>query len=160
MTRNYPDKTEVPINIPTLDGKEIADTITITVPCHISEKSGEIFLGGKALRMIDKTKARHMGLMLPKEIKNLRIRLGLNQNEISELLQIGAKSYSRWENGRERPSRSINILLRALDDGKIDIEYLQSIQTSIPDKNSIIYPTTKQQPLKVAETAPKYNQGN
>lgn len=160
MTRNYPDKTEVPINIPTLDGKEITEVITITVPCHISEESGEIFLGGKALRMIDKTKARHMGLMLPKEIKNLRIRLGLNQNEISELLQIGAKSYSRWENGRERPSRSINILLRALDDGKIDIEYLQSIQTSIPDKNSIIYPTTKQQPLKVAETAPKYNQGN
>ena len=143
-------ETEVPVNIPTLDGKNIAEIITIKVPCHIQEKTGDIFLRGEALRMIDKTKARHMGLMSPEKIKTLRVRLGLNQKDISELLQIGEKSYSRWENGRERPSRSINIMLRALDDGKIDISYLKSLSNSLPDSNSIIYPTTKNV-LRVAE---------
>jgi putative zinc finger/helix-turn-helix YgiT family protein len=154
-------ETEVPVNIPTLDGKNIAEVITIKVPCHISEKSGEVFLRGEALRMIDKTKARYMGLMLPEEIKNLRIRLGLNQSEISELLQIGAKSYSRWENGRERPSRSINILLRALDDGKIDINYLKSIKISKKAKlpATLFYNNPEMQTLKVAETPSNYNQG-
>ena len=151
-------ETEVPVNIPTLDGKNIAEVITIKVPCHIKEKTGEIFLRGEALQMIDKTKARHMGLMSPEKIKNLRVRLGLNQHEISDLLQIGAKSYTRWENGRARPSRSINILLCALDDGKIDIGYLKSIKTSkkanLPSASLYDNPVTPT--LKVAETSVKY----
>ena len=52
---------------------------------------------------------------------------------MAELLQIGEKSYSRWETGRERPSRSMNILLAALADGRIDVAYLGSRLT--PDFN-------------------------
>jgi len=129
MTR-YPEKTEVPVVIPTPDGKGVAETIMITVPCRIDAKSGEAILGGEALRMIDKVKARHMGLMLPDEIRMLRSHLRLSQSDMSELLQIGAKSYTRWESGRERPSRSINILLRSLWDGKIDVGYLRSVKDS------------------------------
>jgi len=128
MSTRYPDTTEVPVTIPTLDGKSVAETITITVPCRIEAKTGEAILGGEALRMIDKVKARHMGLLLPDEMRMLRDRLRLNQGEISELLQIGAKTYTRWENGRERPSRSMNILLRSLWDGKIDVGYLRSVK--------------------------------
>ena len=155
-------ETEVAVNIPTLDDKSIAEVITIKVPCHISEKSGEVFLRGEALRMIDRTKARHMGLMSPEEIKNLRVRLGLNQSEVSELLQIGAKSYTRWENGRARPSRSINILLRALDDNKIDINYLRLIKTSKKAKlpAASFYDNPATQTRKVAENSVKYDQGS
>ena len=83
--------------------------------------------------MIDKTKARHMGLLLPEEIRALREHLRLSQSEMSELLQIGAKSYTRWESGRERPSRSSNLLLRSLWDGKIDVGYLRSLKDAHHD---------------------------
>lgn len=77
--------------------------------------------------MLDKAKARHMGLLTPEQIKALRKRLGLTQPQISELLQIGEKTWTRWETGRERPSRSINVLLFALNDGKLDAAYLRSV---------------------------------
>jgi transcriptional regulator with XRE-family HTH domain len=69
-----------------------------------------------------------MGLMLPDEIRELRERLDLTQDEICELLQIGAKTYSRWESGRARPSRSMNVLLCGLRDGVITVEYLRSLR--------------------------------
>ena len=130
MKTRYPDTTTVPVTIPTADGKSVAETIMVTVPCRIEAKTGEVILGGEALRMIDRVKARHMGLMQPEEIRRLRLCLGLTQKDMSELLQIGAKSYTRWESGRERPFRSLNILLRALCDGKLDVYYLRSIQTT------------------------------
>ena len=51
----------------------------------------------------------------------------MTQPQISELLQIGEKTWTRWETGRERPSRSINVLLFALNDGKLDAAYLRSV---------------------------------
>jgi len=65
MIGQYPNTTEVPVSIPTPDGKSVAETITITVPCRIEKKSGEVILGGEALRMIDRTRARHMGMLHP-----------------------------------------------------------------------------------------------
>lgn len=56
------------------------------------------------------TQARYMGLMSAGEIKALRQRFDLSQREMSEFLQIGAKSYTRWGSGRARPSRSMNVL--------------------------------------------------
>lgn len=115
------------IPIPTSDGKSVAYSIPVTVPAVFNEDYQDYVLDGEALAMIDRVKARHMGLLSPEEIQALRYRLGLTQKDIAALLQIGGKSWSRWETGRERPSRSINILLRALNDGKIDVNYLRSI---------------------------------
>lgn len=118
---------EVPVHIPTLDGAGIAETITVKVEGLRDPDTGELFLDGEALELLDKVKARHMGLLLPEEIKALRLRLNLSQREMSELLHIGEKTYTRWENGRERPSQSLNLLLRALRDGRLDAAYLRSI---------------------------------
>jgi DNA-binding XRE family transcriptional regulator len=52
----------------------------------------------------------------------------VTQKELAELLQIGEKSWTRWETGREHPSRSINILICALNDGQIDLNYLRSVR--------------------------------
>ncbi len=112
--------------IPTLDGMAIAERIPITVTAHKSRKTGEIYLNGHALAELDKVKARHMGLLTPEQIKELREHLDLTQKEISELLQIGEKTWTRWETGRERPSRSLNLLLQSIWDGKIDVAYLKS----------------------------------
>jgi hypothetical protein len=40
-------------------------------------KDGEIYLDTEATAILDKVKARHMGLLTPEQIKALRKRLGL-----------------------------------------------------------------------------------
>ena len=113
------------VHVPNLDGDGIAETIRIEVPVRVDAESGEEILTPDAHELIEKTKARRMGLMLPDEIRELRERFNLTQEQISELLQIGAKTYTRWESGRARPSRSLNLLLCALRDGALSLEYLR-----------------------------------
>lgn len=132
--------TKVPVKIPTQDGNGIAETIEVEVTAYQNPADGEIYLDGDALEVLDNVKARHMGLILPDGIKELRERLDLTQKEISGLLQIGEKTWTRWETGRERPSRSMNLLLQAVYDGKIDTNYLQIMRD----------PSLRTKPLQVA----------
>jgi DNA-binding transcriptional regulator YiaG len=139
-TKNWKTFThKVPVQIPTLDGKGIAETVEVEVTAYRNPKDGEIYLDGEALELLDSVKARHMGLLLPDGIKELRERLDLTQKQISELLQIGEKTWTRWETGRERPSRSLNLLLQALYDGRLDVNYLQIMRN----------PALREKPLKV-----------
>lgn len=124
------EQVEVPVHIPTLDGKAIAETIMVKVTGMRDAKTGELFLDGEALELLDKAKARYMGLLLPEEIKALRQRLNLTQKEMSDLLQIGEKTYTRWESEHSRPSQVLNLLLRALRDGRLDVAYLRSHRTA------------------------------
>lgn len=117
------------IPIPTADGKGIAQFIEAEVDAWRDPETGEIYLDGDAIDLIDRIKARHMGILTAEEIKALRHSFGLSQRELSELLRIGEKSWSRWESGREHPSHSMNLLLQALRDGIIPLSYLQSHQS-------------------------------
>lgn len=104
------------------EGYKIATKIT--VPAWKDSK-GEIFLSDEAIRKLDEAKARYMGLVCPEQLKQLRKRHNLNQKQISQLLQIGSRTWTRWERGNELPSRSMNILLKALYDNTISIRYLE-----------------------------------
>jgi len=119
-------KKQMPVHIPTLDGRSVAETITVEVEVE-RDAAGVETLDGAALAKLDAAKARHMGLLSPHEIKQIRLGLKLTQYEISNLLQIGQKTYTRWETGRERPSRSLNLLLRCLADRRIDPLYLTTL---------------------------------
>jgi DNA-binding transcriptional regulator YiaG len=125
ITRRIPVEVDEEVVIPTLDGSAIAERVTVKVPALRDPVDGEIYLTEEALSILDDTKARYMGLLLPARIKELRSTLNLTQKEISGLLQIGEKTWTRWESGRERPSRSLNLLLQALYDGRIDVAYLR-----------------------------------
>tara|TARA_R110002049_G_scaffold16865_3_gene66462 strand:- start:79 stop:603 length:525 start_codon:yes stop_codon:yes gene_type:complete len=118
-------KTKVPVHIPSIEGDQIAETIEVTVDAWVDEE-GEIYLTGESEEKLDAVKARYMGLMSPQQIRELREMLGWTQQQISERLQLGAKTWTRWETGKERPSRSMNLMLNALMDGRIDATYLDS----------------------------------
>ena len=139
--------TRVPVKIPTLDGKRIAETVEVEVTAYRNPADGEIYLDGEALEVLDNVKARHMGLLLPDGIKELRERLDLTQKQISELLQIGEKTWTRWETGRERPSRSMNLLLQAVYDGKVDVNYLRIMRNPALREKRLRVP-----PRRVART--------
>ena len=113
-------ETESPVYIPTADGKSVAETIMVKVPGWKDPESGEIYLDGEALEMLDKVKARRMGLLLPTELREMRSRFGLSQSAMSELLGVGKKTYTRWERGRDRPTQSMNTLLLALWRGHLN----------------------------------------
>ncbi|HUI05559.1 MAG TPA: hypothetical protein VL486_00990 [Verrucomicrobiae bacterium] len=51
------------VNIPRLEGDGIAETVTIKVDVWKDEESGEEILTPESLDLIEKTKARRMGLI-------------------------------------------------------------------------------------------------
>lgn len=67
---------EEPVHIPNLDSNGIADTIKVKVPAWRDPQDGEIYLDTEATTILDKVKARHMGLLTPGQLKTLRKRLG------------------------------------------------------------------------------------
>jgi DNA-binding transcriptional regulator YiaG len=117
----------IEVVIPKLDGAGEAERVPVEVLVQWDDELQEWLMTPEAHERIETTKARYLGLLLPGEIKALRQRLGLTQAEICELLQIGEKTWTRWENGRERPSRVLNVLLCALRDGKLDLPYLRRL---------------------------------
>jgi DNA-binding transcriptional regulator YiaG len=116
-----------PVRIPNRDGDGFSEIIEVRVDAWL-DSEGEIFLPGDVSEQIEAFKARHMGLLAPEELHELRDALHLTQKQISSLLQLGEKTWTRWESGRERPTRSMNILLHALQEGKIDLPWLRRLQ--------------------------------
>lgn len=110
--------------IPSLDGTEIADRVKVPVKVEWDEEVKEWLMTAEAHELIDSTKARLIGLLTPAQLKELRERYDYSQKEMGELFQVGEKSWTRWESGKHRPSRSINLLIRALYEGEVSINYL------------------------------------
>jgi len=116
-----------PVYIPTADGSGIAETFWVEVPAWKDPVSGEVLLDGHAREKLEAVKARYLGILAPSQLRDLRAAIGVSQKDMAGLLQLGEKSWTRWETGRERPSRSMNVLLCALYDGKIDVNYLEML---------------------------------
>jgi transcriptional regulator with XRE-family HTH domain len=115
---------EFEVLVPNLDDTAVAERVKVSIPLKWDEEIQEWLLTPEAHHIIEDTKARHMGLLLPAQFKELRDRYGFTQKEMGELFQVGEKSWTRWESGKHRPSRSINLLIRALYEGGISLNYL------------------------------------
>lgn len=120
-------KSPYPVNIVNAAGDGLIQAAEAEIDAWQNE-DGEVFIPGDISRQLEDLQARLMGLLSPEQMKELRESLGLSQNQMSALLQLGGKTWHRWESGKERPSRSLNILLHALYDGRIDAAYLRHLQ--------------------------------
>ena len=69
-----------------------------------------------------------MGLLAGADIKALREKFRLSQDEFSDLIGCGKKSLSRWENGHEYPSQLVNTLLRLLQEGHVTPKTLRKLR--------------------------------
>ena len=120
-------KTEIhdfEVLVPNLEGTAVAARVKVQIPVRWDDEIHEWVLTPEAHEIIENTKARHMGLLLPEEFKALRQKLSLTQREMGELFQVGEKSWTRWESGNQRPSRSLSLLVRAVFDGQLPVSYL------------------------------------
>lgn len=68
------------------------------------------------------------GLLLAEEIKNIRKRLNLSQEEMAEILGGGLKSFARYETGQVCQSRGMDNLLRILDAYPFTMNVIQKNQ--------------------------------
>jgi DNA-binding transcriptional regulator YiaG len=116
--------TDFTLQIPDAEGK-IVRRVKIKVPVEWDEAIGEWMMTPEALRMVEDTKARQMGLIMPEEMKALRKSLALTQAQMGALFQVGGKSWTRWESGKYRPNRVISLLIRAVADGHLSADYLR-----------------------------------
>lgn len=99
-----------------------------TIDVEVETRTGQEFLTQESRQRIENIRARHMGLMTGEDIKTLRARLNLSQSDLTELLQCGEKSLSRWENGHGFPIGTANVLLRLLDEGFLAPISLMAVQ--------------------------------
>jgi DNA-binding transcriptional regulator YiaG len=127
------EQREFEVQVPKADGKSLAKQI-VTIPVRWDEEIQAWLITQEGQQTIDDTKAQLAGLLLPYEFKELRKRYGYSQSLMGELFQVGEKSWNRWETGNQRPSRSINLLIRALYDGEISINYLLKRAGKEPSK--------------------------
>lgn len=116
-----------PVHIPTVSGEKVSETLWVDIPAWQDPKTGNIYLDGEGRGKLEAVKARYLGLLTPQQLRALRETIGATQQGMAGLLQLGQKSWTRWESGRERPSRSMNVLLCALYDGRIDVNYLREL---------------------------------
>lgn len=96
--------------------------------CSQDHPDHSVILDEAALWRITIETYRQLGLLTPDEIKAGRERLGLNQQELQELLGLGGNSLSRWENGRVYQSRSIDSILRVVLNVRESLSYLRRLR--------------------------------
>jgi DNA-binding transcriptional regulator YiaG len=141
QTENTPLETEwidYDVAIPSKDGTSVREKRTIKIPIYHDLLTGEEMLTEEAVRLIDSTKSRFMGLLLPTEIRDLRAQLKLTQVQFAAVLGLGAKTPARWETGRERPSQSLNLFLKAIKAKAITTDELVYLKESGPDWAKVI----------------------
>ena len=98
-----------------------------TVEVDVYRNFGEEFLTPESSERIEQIKVRYLGLLTGKDIKALREQLNLTQDQMSDLLQCGEKSLSRWENGRGYPSGMVNTMLRLLEESRVSLTDLKAV---------------------------------
>jgi DNA-binding transcriptional regulator YiaG len=113
------------IYIPATEHRAAIKVDTISIDVYTDDFGNEM-VTTDSTELIQKTQARYMGLLAGADIRALRERLGVSQDQLSDDLGCGKKSLSRWENGREYPSQLVNTLLRLLETNKVTPEDLRA----------------------------------
>jgi putative zinc finger/helix-turn-helix YgiT family protein len=83
------------------------------------------------------------------EVRALRERLGLSQEQLEAALGLGAKSLARWENDRVLQNRSMDNLLRAVDRDPGLLAYLAELhgatlpESALPSRSAAAVDTSR-----------------
>lgn len=107
----------------------------ITIPDYIKyrcNKCGEAVVDNGTLRESGKIlkdfKRKVDGLLLAEDIRNIRKRLNLTQEEMAEIVGGGLKGFARYETGQVCQSKGMDNLLRILDVYPFTLNVIQKNQ--------------------------------
>lgn len=106
--------------------------MTTTVPNYVTHKCdecGEAIVDKTTLkesgRILKDFKRKVDGLLTEEEIRNIRKKLNLSQEEMADILGGGLKSFARYETGQVCQSRGMDNLLRILDSYPFTLNVIQ-----------------------------------
>ncbi len=109
--------------------------LTTTVPNYVTfkcDECGEAIVDKATLkesgRILKDFQRQVDGLLLAEEIRNIRKKLNLSQEEMAEILGGGLKSFARYETGQVCQSRGMDNLLRILDAYPFTMNVIQKNQ--------------------------------
>ncbi len=91
-------------------------------------KCNEEFLPQEALDRIEVEKYQKLELLTPTELKMIREKLSFTQEEMSDLLWVGKKSYFRWENGLSVQNKSIDKYIRLVSENPDNVLLLKKLR--------------------------------
>lgn len=80
----------------------------------------------RAEQMLSELQHRVEHLLLPEEIRAIRKRLNLTQEEMAEICGGGVKAFARYENGTVIQSRAMDNLIRLIDHDPENLAFLRS----------------------------------
>lgn len=104
----------VPQEFAYLDGdREVV--LQAETPVLHCDACGETYAGADAEVAQHEAVCHYLGRLSPREIRELRERLGITQARLAELTKIGIASIKRWETGNHIQNASLDARLRALD---------------------------------------------
>ena len=100
--------------------------ITIKQPGLYCDECGEAFYDSNDIKATKKEladfKRKVDNLLTSQEIKRIRKKLRLTQKDASLLFGGGVRAFYKYESGEINQTKSVDLLLRLLDKGKIKIK--------------------------------------
>lgn len=110
---------------------EAGDFFEVEIPYIECVSCGYCFPDERAESLRHAAACAHFKLLTPAEIRDVRQALRLSRREFDEAFGIPPASMERWENGRLMQSRSMDTLLRALQNpstaARLDRRILRSV---------------------------------
>lgn len=90
------------------------------------DQCGETVYPGETTRFIESVVAERTEQLTDRELERIREDLGVaTQDEMSEILGLGLKTYHKWESGRQFPTRSMSYYIRVLAEVPGAFEFLR-----------------------------------
>jgi HTH-type transcriptional regulator/antitoxin MqsA len=115
-------------------------SITFDMPGWYCEASDESIHTGADMKVSDRAlnrlKAQADGLLEPMEIRRIRKKLGLTQEQAGQLIGGGPRAFQKYETGDLLPSRAISSALALLDHDPSAITVLKARQGAAASANA------------------------
>jgi HTH-type transcriptional regulator/antitoxin MqsA len=109
------------------------ERITIPMPGWYCDASDESIHTGADMKVSDRAlnrlKARVEGLLDPEEIRRIRKKLGLSQEQAGQLIGGGPRAFQKYESGDLLPSRAVSSALALLDHDPAALTVLKARQS-------------------------------
>jgi|GEM_PF-857539 len=122
------------------------EELTITgVTYYKCDECGEVLFDAKEGKKFDKELvdqyAKLMGLLSPSEIRDIRKKYDLNQQEFEKVLGVSSPSVSRWETGKVIQSKPIDLLMRAYNKSEALMrERMEQVEIGSSDRANNVIP--------------------
>jgi len=114
------------------------ESVTFDMPGWYCDDCGESIHTGADMklsdRMLNLLKARAEGLAEPQEIRRIRTKLHLTQEQAGRLIGGGPRAFQKYESGALLPSRAVMSALVLLDSNPAGLRILQQRERKLSAK--------------------------